>query len=202
MLCILTPVKSDTVKAMNVQLNFREGATQVLDLSSAPLPRPPKGSSIPNPPGFASDAPPSKKGAKSTQPAAKKGPSSEDLDTLKLKKAWEVALAPAKQLPLSAIGLYMSGNSLQIFSIFMVFTLLRSPFAALMNISQTFARFEMPAYRSQLTMVKLAYVATNLLTLALGIYKINAMGLLPTTRSDWLAWESQRMPLERAFPAS
>lgn len=26
------------------------------------------------------------------------------MDTLKLKKAWEVAIAPAKQLPMSAIG--------------------------------------------------------------------------------------------------
>lgn len=45
------------------------------------------------------------------------------MNTLKLKKAWEVALAPAKQIPMQAIMMYMSGNSLQIFSIFMVYNL-------------------------------------------------------------------------------
>ncbi|KAF4943920.1 hypothetical protein F66182_18700, partial [Fusarium sp. NRRL 66182] len=42
-----------------------------------------------------------------------------ETDTLKLKKAWEVALAPSKQIPMNAIMMYMSGNSLQIFSIMM-----------------------------------------------------------------------------------
>ena len=45
------------------------------------------------------------------------------MNTLKLKKAWEIALAPAKQLPMQAIMMYMSGNSLQIFSIMMVYML-------------------------------------------------------------------------------
>lgn len=49
------------------------------------------------------------------------------MDQLKLKKAWEVALAPAKQLPMNAFGMYMTGNTLQIFSIFMVFTLFKAP---------------------------------------------------------------------------
>ena len=49
------------------------------------------------------------------------------MDTLKLKKAWEVALGPAKQLPMQAIMGYMSGNSLQIFSIMMVFMLYVKP---------------------------------------------------------------------------
>lgn len=45
------------------------------------------------------------------------------MDTLKLKKSWEIALGPAKQLPMQAIMGYMSGNGLQIFSIMMVFML-------------------------------------------------------------------------------
>lgn len=53
--------------------------------------------------------------------------------------------------------------------------------------------------KSQMLGVKAVYVLMNLLLLALGIYKVNAMGLLPTTRSDWLAWEYERTPLERAY---
>lgn len=48
-------------------------------------------------------------------------------------------------------------------------------------------------------MVKACYVLMNCLALALGIWKVNGMGLLPTTRSDWLAWETERQPLERAI---
>lgn len=42
----------------------------------------------------------------SKQPAQtpRKAPTTEEMDVLKLKKAWELAIAPAKQLPMNAIG--------------------------------------------------------------------------------------------------
>ncbi len=101
------------------------------------------------------------------------------MDTLKLKKAWELAIAPAKQLPMNAIGMYMTGNSLQIFSIMMVFMLFKAPVQAIMNIQNTFSRLETDGNRSQMLMVKAAFVACNCLALALGIWKVNGMGLLP-----------------------
>jgi hypothetical protein len=45
-----------------------------------------------------------KSGSSKQSQAIKKGPSPEETDTLKVKKAWEVAIAPAKSLPMSAIG--------------------------------------------------------------------------------------------------
>ena len=87
------------------------------------------------------------------------------MDTLKLKKAWEMAIAPAKQLPMNAFGMYMSGNSLQIF-----------------------ARFETEGTRDRLILVKLAYVACNFLALALGIWKVNGMGLLPYVSQPYLRY--------------
>ena len=101
------------------------------------------------------------------------------MDTLKLKKAWELAIAPAKQLPMNGIMMYMSGNSLQIFSIMMVWMLFKNPINALLNINPTFARFETEGTKPNMILVKLVYVATNLLALALGIWKVNGMGLLP-----------------------
>jgi ER membrane protein complex subunit 4 len=65
-------------------------------------------------------------GAKQQQKAqvsSRKQPTPVEMNTLKMKKAWEVALAPAKQIPMQAIMMYMSGNTLQIFSIFMVYNL-------------------------------------------------------------------------------
>jgi ER membrane protein complex subunit 4 len=154
----------------------------VLDLNSTP-PSKPKSGTFPDPPGFTSSntvqtTTKTSKGKAVASPG-RKPPSQEQMDTLKLKKAWEVALAPAKQLPMNAIGMYMSGNSLQIFSIMMVFMLFKGPIQALFQIQQTFARFETDGKKEEMIMVKLAFVGCNLLALALGIWKVNGMGLLP-----------------------
>lgn len=152
----------------------------VLDLNSTP-PSKSRSGAFADPPGFTSATAVQQskgaKGAKATTARAK--PSQEEMDTLKLKKAWEVALAPAKQLPMNAIGMYMSGNSLQMFSIMMVFMLFKAPIQALMNINQTFVRFETESKKQELLMVKIAFVGCNLLALALGTWKVNQMGLLP-----------------------
>ncbi|CAK4033404.1 ER membrane complex subunit 4 [Lecanosticta acicola] len=171
----------------------------VLDLNSTP-PSKPKSNAYPDPPGYTAPTSLSKhsKSSKAATPA-RKPPTPEEMDTLKLKKAWELALAPAKQLPMNAIGMYMTGNSLQIFSIMMVFMLFKAPVQAIFNIQGTFQRLESGGNKQQMILVKLAFIGCNLLALALGIWKVNGMGLLPTTRSDWLAWESAREPLERAY---
>jgi hypothetical protein len=96
--------------------------------------------------------------------------------------------------------MYMTGNTLQIFSVFMVFTLFKTPVLAVLGLQRTFAPFETPGTAGRLLGVKLVYIACNMLMLALGIWKVNGMGLLPTTRSDWLAWESERIWSERAVP--
>ena len=91
----------------------------VVELSTPPPSRSKQASSLPDPPGYLSSKAVSKKTDKSTR----KPPTQAEMDTLKLKKSWEIALGPAKQLPMQAIMGYMSGNSLQIFSIMMVFML-------------------------------------------------------------------------------
>ncbi len=101
------------------------------------------------------------------------------MDTLKVKKAWEVALGPIKSLPMTGIMMYMSGNSLQIFSIMMVFMAFKNPIMGILGTNQAFERFETDSNRAKIVQVKLAYVAMQLVALALGIWKVNGMGLLP-----------------------
>ena len=101
------------------------------------------------------------------------------MDTLKLKKAWEVALAPVKSLPMTAIMMYMSGNSLQIFSIMMVFMAFKNPAMGLMNTNQAFEKFHSESNAPQMLQVKFVYVVCQLVALAVGVWKINQMGLLP-----------------------
>ena len=101
------------------------------------------------------------------------------MDTLKLKKAWEVALAPVKQLPMTAIMMYMSGNSLQIFSIMMVVMAFKNPVMGLVATNQAFEKFDSEGTRTNLLAVKAVYVGMQILALALGVWKVNGMGLLP-----------------------
>ena len=80
---------------------------------------------------------------------------------------------------MNAIMMYMSGNSLQIFSIMMVFMLFKNPIVALTTVNGTFSRFETEGTKGKLVLVKLCYVALQLGILALGVWKVNGMGLLP-----------------------
>ncbi|CAK7225155.1 hypothetical protein SBRCBS47491_005795 [Sporothrix bragantina] len=184
----------------------KERPQWVVNLQSPPAPRA-KSGNIVDPPGFPSQAVGSnkKRDAKDSKAASaaatKKQQTPEEMDTLKVKKAWEVALGPIKNLPMTAIMMYMSGNSLQIFSIMMVFMAFKNPIMGILGTQQTFERFETPGNRGQILQVKLAFVAMQILALALGVWKINGMGLLPTTRSDWLAWEAPRDTSEVAIPA-
>lgn len=98
---------------------------------------------------------------------------------MKVKKAWEVALGPVKQLPMTGIMMYMSGNSMQIFSIMMVYMAFKNPIMGLIGTNQTFLRFESEGTKEKLLAVKAVYVFMQLLALALGMWKLNGMGLLP-----------------------
>ncbi|EEH44062.2 chaperone EMC4 [Paracoccidioides brasiliensis Pb18] len=183
----------------------------VIDINASAPPRPSKTADIPNPPGYTPDNAASKHSAKQQRTAQQaqqqQTPSSSaaaarkvaETDALKLKKAWEIALAPSKQLPMNAIMMYMSGNSLQIFSIMMVFMLFKGPIQGLLNTNSAFTKFETESTKGQMWGVKAVYVLMQCVLLALGVWKVNGMGLLPTTRSDWLAWETERQPLERAY---
>ncbi|EUC29323.1 hypothetical protein COCMIDRAFT_107434 [Bipolaris oryzae ATCC 44560] len=169
----------------------------VVDLNSTPASKP-KNPALIDPPGYTASL--TKKERSQASKNQRVPPTADEMDTLKMKKAWEVAIAPAKQLPMNAFGMYMTGNTLQIFSVFMVFTLFKTPVLAVLGLQRTFAPYQTPGTAGRLLGVKLVYIACNLLMLALGIWKVNAMGLLPTTRSDWLAWESERTWSERAVP--
>ncbi|KAI2638130.1 hypothetical protein GGS21DRAFT_509909 [Xylaria nigripes] len=174
----------------------------VADLSVPPAYKP-KSGSISDPPGYPtqSSAVSKKQASKESKVQPRQQPTPKEMDTLKLKKAWEVALAPIKSLPMTFFMMYMSGNSLQIFSIMMVYMAFKNPIMGLVGTNQAFERFESDTNKSKMLQVKLAYIAMQFVALAVGIWKVNGMGLLPTTRSDWLAWEAQRDPLEHAVSA-
>lgn len=118
-----------------------------------------------------------KQDSKSQQP--RKPPTTEEMETLKMKKAWEVALAPVKALPMTAIMMYMSGNSLQIFSIMMVFMAFKNPIMGLIGTNQAFEKFQTDGNAGQILQTKFVYVVMQLVSLGVGVWKVHTMGLLP-----------------------
>jgi len=164
-----------------------------LDYSNLNIPS--KWRNLPPPPGFASGSTSNSKGA-SKSPAA----ATASQEALKEKRAWDVAISPAKSLPMQAFMLYMSGGGVQIFSMGIVFMLLFSPFKNLATINAAFAPFA-PAKSNAtslttLPLQKIVYFLCNMLTLALGLWKCRQMGLLPTGTGDWLAFETRASPPE------
>ncbi|KAG8933474.1 hypothetical protein FRC03_004488 [Tulasnella sp. 419] len=151
-----------------------------------------KSSRLPPPPCFE----PSSSTPVKTRPATDGPlPQLKSHQALKEKRAWDLAFSPAKSLPMNAFMLYMSGGGVQIFSMGIVAMLLMSPFKAIASMNSTFAPFAPSGVPSKATstllLQKLAFIACNLLTLGLGLYKCKSMGLLPTGSGDWLAFETR-----------
>ncbi|XP_078056592.1 ER membrane protein complex subunit 4-like [Mustelus asterias] len=101
------------------------------------------------------------------------------------KRCWDIALGPLKQLPMNLFTMYMAGNTISILPIMMVCMMAWRPIQALMSMS---AIFRVLGNSNHHWLQCLIYFIGNLLGLALAIYKCQAMGLLPTHASDWLAF--------------
>ncbi|KAF2365169.1 Protein of unknown function DUF1077 TMEM85 [Trinorchestia longiramus] len=117
---------------------------------------------------------------------------SPDSQKLVVKKAWDVALGPIKGVPMNMFLLYMSGNSISIFPIMMVGMMLMRPSKALWATNATFSSFE----GTQAILQKVTYMLGNLAQIGLALYKCQALGLLPTHASDWLAFQEPAMQME------
>ncbi|CAH0603043.1 unnamed protein product [Chrysodeixis includens] len=137
---------------------------------------------LPSPPGYSASA-----NASYTE-------SSKDTDSnlLLIKKLWDVALGPLKQVPMNLFIMYMAGNSISIFPIMMVGMLIVRPVKALFATSSTFKMVE----GTQATGQKFVYFIGNIVNILLALYKCQSMGLLPTHSSDWLAFEEPQTRVE------
>ncbi|KAG1681235.1 ER membrane protein complex subunit 4 [Nymphon striatum] len=110
---------------------------------------------------------------------------SKDADkNLLMKKSWDIALGPLKQVPMNLFIMYMAGNSISIFPIMMVVMALVRPIKALLQIQSTFKIIE----GEQAITQKIVYIIGNFVGVGLALYKSSSMGLLPTHTSDWLTF--------------
>ncbi|KAJ4957020.1 hypothetical protein NE237_013803 [Protea cynaroides] len=103
----------------------------------------------------------------------------------KAQKAWEVAQAPVKNLLMMGFMMWMAGNTVHLFSIGITFSALWQPINALQGVGKVFEPYK-DSKVDTLT-PKLLFIALNLASLALGVWKLNTLGLLPTHASDWVS---------------
>lgn len=150
--------------------------------------------SVKAPPGFELNENGSKKSG-STNIVKQQDPAK--ISELKVKKAWEIAMGPAKSIPMNLFMSYMAGNSLQIIPIMMTFSLLFNPIKAIFSeTNAVFKNFETPENSQDILMAKAVFVVCQIGCMSVGIWKLNNMGLIPNSRSDWLAWEEANIVKE------
>ena len=96
---------------------------------------------------------------------------------------------------MNAFMMYMSGNQLNIFSISTTATAIMSPVTSILQLNKQFAHLADPNNQANLTTPKVAFLVLNLVWLAIGLYKMSSMRLLPTTSADWthrIAWKDMQ----------
>ncbi|CAB4251967.1 similar to Saccharomyces cerevisiae YGL231C EMC4 Member of a transmembrane complex required for efficient folding of proteins in the ER [Maudiozyma barnettii] len=115
-----------------------------------------------------------------------------NLDALQVQKAWQIALQPLKSIPMNFFMSYMSGTSLQIIPIVAALMLLSGPIKAIFSVKQAFKPvLGNSNTNSTIWGAMLLYILGQCALMYIGIRKLNQMGLIPNTTSDWLAWEQK-----------
>ena len=91
---------------------------------------------VPVPPGFANHD-----RSKASTSATAGGTSStiaqkqSSLQVLRTQKAWDLAIAPAKAVPMQGFMVYMSGGGVQIFSLMIVYQLVKNAITGMMGVN-------------------------------------------------------------------
>ena len=98
-----------------------------------------------------------------------------------------MAYSPGKNLLTTAFMLWMSGSSIQIFSIMMTGMALINPLKAIFGVNEFFSVLAKEE-GVDIHLPKLIYLSLQLLSLGLALYKCSTMGLLPLTSADWTSF--------------
>lgn len=133
----------------------------------------------------------------------------------------EIGTAPFKSLLQTGFMMWMSGNSINIFSIMITAMIVMNTVKSLFNMQNGALSLPRPIYDLQLALTtsflpswtafapvndglidlsqpKLVYIAGNLVSAGMGLYKCANLGLLPTTSADW-TW---LLPIKQAIETS
>ena len=100
-------------------------------------------------------------------------------------KAWSTAISPASGIFINFILFYFVGNSLNIYTLIMIFSLIMNQIRSLIGIRDKFREFE--SYKIQeLSFYKLIYFSINAALLGYSAYRLYHIGLLPLSPADYV----------------
>mmetsp|Transcript_21628 Transcript_21628/g.19062 ORF Transcript_21628/g.19062 Transcript_21628/m.19062 type:complete len:185 (+) Transcript_21628:83-637(+) len=108
------------------------------------------------------------------------GGKKEDRKAILMRQAWAKAKSPGKQIMMSGLMMWLSGSTMSIFTLMMMAMVMINPITALFGVQSAFERYESPDNNKALWLPKLAYIGLNFVCVGIGIWKLNALGLLPT----------------------
>lgn len=152
------------------------------------------------PAGFSTDSITLQRNKPNATVRTNKKPDLERLEELKVKKAWEIALGPSKTIPMNLIMSYMTGNSLQIIPIMMTLMLFWNPLKAIFTeTNANFKNLETKKNSSDIFLTRAVFVICQMACMAVGIWKLYNMGLIPNSEGDWLAWKEAIQYKERVY---
>ncbi|KAI3382131.1 hypothetical protein SNEBB_011125 [Seison nebaliae] len=123
--------------------------------------------------------------------------SQEDVDQLLTRRSWDMALAPAKQLPMNMLFLWMTGDSISFIPIMMIGMVFYQCIQSFFQIPATFKAISEGLANAWPQ--KIIYVLSKIALFIFTLYKFNSMGLLPIYMSDWLAFAVKQESLEMSF---
>lgn len=85
--------------------------------------------------------------------------------------------------------MWMSGNSVQIFSIMITGMMIFNAIKAVSNVPTVFEKFQGGSDgAASFLPQKVAYLVVQMVIVGLALWKCQSMGLLPTSHSDWLSF--------------
>ncbi|CAM9350049.1 unnamed protein product [Chrysoparadoxa australica] len=142
----------------------------------------------PKPPGFSTSG--------AVMKGAEGGKSEAEQANLKLKRAMELAMGPGKSVVMQGFMMWMSGKSVNIFSILITGTSFATPTKQILNMGKVFGPLE--DGKTSLLLPKLVFLGLNFLGIATALYKCGTLGLLPLTGADWLGYLTVKSAAEHS----
>lgn len=105
------------------------------------------------------------------------------------KASWMAAFSPFRTLLTTGFALYMTGSSVQFFSVASTVAALFMQLRSLFRIRETFQPIFSSGIQNHTTVIPQLIVHFLLCSVgvAMGLYKAHVLGFLPTTQSDWVA---------------
>ena len=117
----------------------------------------------------------------------------------KQRQIMQIAWSPGRGIFQTCFMLWMSGTSIQIFSIMTTGMALFNPLRAIAMTEETFKDFKAEDIgEMDVRLPKLLFVALQLACLGAALYQCSRMGLLPMTSADWTSFIPAKNILEQS----